>query len=411
MHDILPSDQYIWEKIRNNLKDIAGFYNFLRIDTPLLEEAALFERTTGQDTDIVEKQMYIIKTSKGDRLALRPEGTPSVARAYIQHGLSHLAQPVKLYYEGSMFRREQPQAGRLRQLHQAGFEIISNADDPVYDAQTILACCRLIESLKIKNLNIHINSIGCKVCRPNYRRKLIDYYKPLAKSLCKDCSRRSVNNPLRLLDCKTPACQPFKEGAPIMLDSLCANCGKHFKAVLEYIESLGLSYTLDHYLVRGLDYYTKTVFEIFTEGIDLAIGGGGRYDYLIAMLGGRHSPAVGAALGLDRLVDVIKTKEINLLGKIKPKIAFIHMGDLAKRKSLSLIEELRVSGIDAVDFLGKDSLNAQLSLANKLGSPLALIFGQKEALEEDIIIRDMKTGSQETVPLKRIVKGIRRKMK
>lgn len=412
MHDILPADQQLWERIRQVLREVADYYNFLRIDTPILENAGLFEKSAGAGADIVEKQMLIVKTSGGNRLALRPEGTPSVVRAYLQHGLSHISQPVKLYYCGPMFRYEQPQAGRFRQFHQAGFEIISNNDDPAYDAQVILACCRFIGGLKVKNLNIQINSIGCKNCRPAYRKKVQDYYKGQVKLLCKDCLHRLSANPLRLLDCKDPDCQQLKSQAPIMLDNFCAICQKHFKAVLEYIEELALPYSLNHYLVRGLDYYTRTVFEIFAEGADFALAGGGRYDYLAEMLGGRRSPAVGGSIGLERLIEVVKFQSPGFLKiRPRPKIALIYIGDLAKRKSLSLIETFRAAGIDVVDFLGKDSLNIQLGAANKIGSPTALIFGQKEALEEIIIIRDMKTGTQEEVPLNRLAKVIKRRLK
>lgn len=410
MHDILPADQPLWGKISQSLKETAEYYNFLRIDTPILESAQLFERPLGETSEVVEKQMFILKTRGGDALAMRPEGTAPIARAYIQHGMSHMGQPLKLYYEGPMFRHEQPQAGRLRQLHQAGFEIISNNDDPIYDAQVMLACFRFISGLKLKNLTIQMNSIGCRNCRPVYKKKLQDYYRNKVKSLCKDCIRRLTANPMRLLDCKEKQCQEFKAKAPIMLDSLCAFCQKHFKAVLEYMEELALPYSLNHYLARGFDYYTKTVFEIFTEGVDFALAGGGRYDYLIELLGGRHSPAVGGAIGLDRLIEVIKAQNINLKLRVRQKIALVHMGDLAKRKSLSLIEILRESGIDIMEFLGKDSLNTQLSAANKAGAQLALIFGQKEALEGSMIIRDMKTGVQEEATIQKLVKAIKRKM-
>jgi len=410
MHDILPVDQPIWEKIRRAVKETADFYNYLKIDTPILENLQLFERPLGETSDVIAKQMFVVKTKGGDQLVLRPEGTASIARAYIQHGLSHVAQPLKLHYIGPMFRYEQPQAGRFRQFYQAGFEIISNDNDAIYDAQIMLACYRMIEALKIKNLRVEINSIGCKNCRPAYRKKLQDYYKNKDKKLCRDCRYRLSSNPLRLLDCKDPNCKELKADAPIFLDSLCIPCSRHFKLVLEYLEEIKIPYLLNHHLARGFDYYTKTVFEIFAEGFDFAIAAGGRYDYLIEMLGGRLSPGVGGAIGLDRLVEIIKTTNTNLGIKPKPKIALIHIGELAKKRSLSLIEMLRDEGIDVFDLLGKESLNGQFRLANKMESKLSLIVGQKEAVEESVIIRDMKTGAQETVILIKLAKAIKKRM-
>lgn len=409
MHDILPEDQPIWEKIKKTTKETAEFYNFLRIDTPILEKFELFERSLGATSDVIEKQMFLLKTKGGDMLALRPEGTAPIARAYIEHGLSHLGQPLKLYYEGPMFRYEQPQAGRVRQLHQAGFEIISNENDPVYDAQVLLACYRSLEDLKIKDLDIQINSIGCAKCRPGYRKKLIEYYKPKEKSLCVDCRRRLKINPLRLLDCKEESCIVLKKDSPNILDSVCSDCRKHLKKVLEFLEEVKIPYTINQFLVRGLDYYTKTVFEIFTSGFNFAVAAGGRYDYLMELLG-RPSQGVGGAVGMDRIMEVIRGRGINLLGRPKPKIYLIHMGELAKTKALALIETLREANIDVAESLGKESLRAQMKMADKMGSAYTLIFGQQEAFEQSIIIRDMKSGSQETVPLKKFVEVLKKKL-
>lgn len=411
MRDILPQDQPIWAKMRKEIREIAETYNFCRIDTPIAEYAKLYERPLGRGSDVVEKQMFIISTKGGDRLALRPEGTAGIARAYLQYGLSHVAQPLKLYYEGPMFRYEHPQAGRFRQFYHAGFEIIGSEDDPVYDAQVMLTCYRLIESLKIPDLRIELNTIGCRACRPNYRRKLLDYYSGKEKKVCEDCRRRLQINPLRVLDCKEEFCQPIIEGAPVMVDNLCGICNKHFKAVLEHLDELSLSYRLNHHLVRGFDYYSRTVFEIFAEGFDPALAGGGRYDYLMEMIGGRATPAVGGAVGLDRLVEVIKARNINVAAKIKPKVFLIHIGDSAKKKSLSMVESLMAAGVGVVESLGKDSLRAQLKMADKLNAPLALILGQQEVFEQSIIIRDMKSGVQETVPLNKIVAVVKRKLK
>ncbi len=411
MRDLLPGDQPLWDKIRKAGKEIADYYNFLRIDTPILEKTELFKRPLGEASDVVEKQMFELKTKGGDELVLRPEGTAPIARAYIEHGLSHLGQPLKLYYEGPMFRYEQPQAGRLRQFHQAGFEIISNENEPVYDIQVILACLRFLEALKIRDLELQINSTGCQRCRPGFRKKLTDYYRTKEKKLCGDCQRRLKTNPMRLLDCKVPSCIELKAEAPSILDGMCYDCKRHFKKLLEFLEETKIPYSLNQFLVRGFDYYSKTVFEITTQGFDFALGGGGRYDYLIDSLGGRQSPGVGGAIGLERVLEVIKGRNINLISRAKPKIFLVHMGDLAKVKAIGLIEELRKANIDVHESLGKESLKAQLKNADKLGSEMSLILGQQEVFEQSIIIRDMKSGAQETVPMKKIVDVLKRKLR
>lgn len=416
MHDVLPKDAPAWDRVQKVTREITDFYNFLPITTPLVEPLELYLRTTGESSEIVEKQMFSVKTKGGDLLALRPEFTPGIARAYIQHGLSHLASPLKLFAFGPLFRHEQPQAGRFRQLHQIDFEIIGGENDPIFDAQIILATYRIIEELKIKNIRIELNTIGCRVCRPAYKKQLVSYYKLKEKQLCGDCRRRLPINPLRLLDCKNESCLKLKEDAPIILDSLCGICKSHFKSVLEYLEDLKLPYTLNHHLVRGLDYYTKTVFELFTEAgegegeLDFALAGGGRYDYLIEELGGRPTPAVGVALGVERLIEIMNRRNLVSNGRLKDKIFFIHIGELAKKKSLALIEQLKEAHLPVLESLGKESLDAQFKAANKAGSPLAIIFGQKEAYEESVIVRDMKTGAQETVPIPKMAAHIKRRL-
>lgn len=410
MHDILPLDQPLWEKVKRTAREIAEAYNFFRLDTPILEKAELFERSVGEATDIVEKQMFFLQTKGRERLVLRPERTSALARAYIEHGLGQFGSPLRLYADGPMFRYEQPQAGRYRQFHQIDFDIISNENDPIYDAQVILVFFRLLESLKLKNLKVSMNSIGCKNCRPPYKKQLQNYYKSFKNELCPDCVRRLDMNPLRLLDCKEEGCKEIGSNAPIIIDHLCNHCHNHFKMVLEYLDELVLPYNLDHHLVRGLDYYTETVFEIISENLDYSLGGGGRYDYLIELLGGKSSPAVGGALGVERIVELIQSQNINFGFKAKPKIFLIHIGELAKKKSLTLLESLRKAEIQVTESLGKESLKAQLRAADKFGSPLALIFGQREAFEESVIVRDLKSGIQETVPLRKLAETIKRKL-
>ncbi len=412
MHDILPEDFKLFAAVKSIIDKFASFYNFSPIETPVLESLELFERSSGQSTEVVQKQMFSLLTKGGDALAVRPEGTPGIVRAYIEHGLSHAPHPLKLYYYGYMFRYEKPQAGRYRQFHQAGFEIFSNEIDPIYDVQAILTSDRILEAIGIKNLTVQINSIGDKNCRPPYLEKLIKYYKSKSKLLCADCKERLKKNPLRLLDCKEDQCQELKLEAPKLLDFLDSNCRNHFRRVLEYLEDLHIPYMLNTSLVRGLDYYTKTVFEITAEGLDASLAGGGRYDYLAELLGGRKTPAVGVAIGIERVIEIIKAHNINLpMPKVKSKIFISQIGEAAKKKALSLIEDLRNEGILVAEALGKDSLRAQMKMADRYGADIGLILGQREVYEETIIVRDLKSGVQETVPLKRLAEELKKRLK
>jgi histidyl-tRNA synthetase len=413
MHDILPEEQPWWDKVRKAIEEIADFYNFLRIDTPILERAELFERGVGEETDIVEKEMFYVKKRGKETMVLRPEGTAGVMRAYLEHGLSHISQPLKLYYTGSMFRYEQPQLGRYREHHQVGFEILGSFQDAVYDVQVILAVFRLLESLKIKSVSINLNSLGCNQCRSQYKKKLLDYYRKLSNSVCQNCRRRMRVNPLRLLDCKNKICESVKNEAPVIIDCLCQSCRNYFKEVLEYVESLNLPYILDSYLVRGLDYYNATVFEISVEGYNVSLGGGGRYDALGALLGWRKTelPAVGGSLGIERIVEVMKLQGIVGLARPRAKVFLVQIGSDAKKKSLNLIENFRNANIKIVESLGRDSLKAQLRIADKINADIALIFGQREVFEDTIILRDMQSGNQEVVPLNKVVDEVKKRIR
>lgn len=417
MRDLLPVDAPYWEKARESAADIGDFYGFGHIETPILENSDLFIRGVGLGTDIVEKEMFTLKTKGGDSLALRPESTASIIRSFIENGMSRLPQPVKLWYFGPQFRHENPQSGRFRQFYQTGFEIVGGESDPIYDAQVIIASVRFLEAMKIKNPTIQINSIGCRSCRALYRKKLLEFYrkeiaagKKKGKTICKDCERRMDTSVLRLLDCKEESCEEIRSRAPSILDSLDSPCRTHFKGVLELLDEIGLSYMLNPYLVRGLDYYNRTVFEFFTEGENIALGGGGRYDYLAEMVGGRPTPAVGAAMGVDRIIGILKSKEINFDGRKKDKVFVVHVGDMAKKKAFALMEEFRKANVRAMEALGKDSLQAQMKVADKEEAPLALIIGQKEVYEGVVIIRDMKTGVQENVPIGKIVDEVKKRL-
>ncbi len=410
MSDILPKDEMWWKAVTQAGTNVAELHDFHLIETPILESADLFERGVGDTTDIVEKQMYTFRTRGDDRVALRPEGTASVMRSYLEHHLGYFASPLKVYYVGPMFRYERPQAGRERQFHQWGFEVIGDGD-PLYDAEVIMATMDLLGALRLKNLILKINSIGCRVCRGNYREKLKSYYGGHRSKLCKDCERRLERNPLRLLDCTEPDCVALRKDAPIILDYLCQNCNNHLKTVLEIMEDQGIVYEPDPYLVRGLDYYNRTVFEVWSPSFGSALGGGGRYDYLSEILSGRSVPAVGVALGIERIIETLKALEIPPYVKTRPRIFFAAVGEQARKAAMKLIGELRRSGIPVVEAIGKKSLKAQLKSADKMEAPLAILLGQKEVFEGSVILRDMRSGAQETVVVAKLTEEVKRRLK
>ncbi len=413
MRDVLPADERYWERIEAAVRELAREYGFSRLEPPVLEFAELYRKTTGEGSDIIQKEMYTLKTKGGDLLALRPEYTPGMARAYLENNLSRLGQPQKLFAFGPVFRHDRPQLGRYRQFTQIDFETIAGQNDPLYDAEIIAVFTDLLGELKIGETKLEINSIGCRVCRPLYRKQLVNYYKNHAKELCADCKERLATDPLRLLDCKEEWCVKLKEKAPNFLDKLCAICTEHFKSVLEYLEEVGIGYELDRELVRGLDYYDRTVFEIYANGAEEAIGAlaaGGRYDYLMEMIGGHLTPAVGAAAGVERLIAVMKAREIAPFARNGKKVFLVHAGDLAKKKAFGLLAELRKHGIAVSESLSKESLSAQLKAADKEGTGLALILGQKEIYENSIIIRDLRTGVQEAVPRERLTEEIKKRL-
>jgi len=416
MHDVLPQDQIYFQKVYRVVEKMFDFYGFEKIDTPILENADLFSRTIGQNTDIVEKEMYILRVREGkEALALRPEGTAPIMRAYLEHGFNTFPQPVKLWYFGPFFRHERPQAGRYRQFWQFGCEVLGERE-PIVDAQTILIALNILNELGINNTLVKINSIGDENCRGDYRKALVKFLKSQKGSLCRDCLRRTKTNPLRVLDCKNEKCREALNEAPQIIDFLCNECHSHLKGVLEYLEELKVPYILDPFLVRGLDYYTKTVFEIEVpkgeeeegEGV---LAGGGRYDILSNVLGKTNVPSCGFAAGVERIVSLMRKRRIEGVYSSRPKVFIAQIGPLAKKKGLVIMEELRKAGIKAAESFSKDSLKMQLSRANKLNINIVVIVGQKEALRDVLIIRDMETGKQTEVGFKEMVKEIKKRLK
>jgi len=411
MIDILPEEQKYWQFVLNIVEDFFQRAGYGKITTPLLEKADLFVKGTGLGSDIVNKEMYVFKDKSGEKVALKPENTPNVARAYLEHGMYTWPQPVKLYYIDPIFRYDRPQAGRYRQFWQYGAEVIGDKG-AFLDAEVILLSWRILESLGLSNLSLEINSIGCSKCRQKFIIQLINYYQKKKKALCALCKERLKRNPLRLLDCKELGCAPFKETAPQILDALCSECSEHFKEVLEYLDELEIPYNLNPYLVRGLDYYTKTVFEIWDEKnrAQNALGGGGRYDRLIELLGGKPTPAVGMAFGVERVIAYLKEQGLRPKEELSALVFVAQLGEEARKKSLFLVDQLWGAGIRAQTALSKESVKAQLKMADKLGAPIALIIGQKEVTDKTVIIRDMNSGIQTTVEMKDIISELKKRL-
>jgi len=415
MKDILPPEQFIWDYILQNSRKICQDFGFGRIETPILENTDLFKRGVGQATDIVEKEMFSFETQGGDAVTMRPEGTAGVVRSYVENGMSRWSQPVRLYYEGSMFRYDKPQQGRFREFHQFGAEVFGEEGSAI-DAQIIYLAWKIFQKLGLKDVSIQINSIGCPTCRNKYKKLLTDYYDMKINKLCVDCKRRLEKNPMRLLDCKEEKCLQVAAGAPQIIDNLCDDCNTHFKSVLEFLDELEIPYVLNPSLVRGLDYYTRTVFEIWADGDDgesrqAALGGGGRYDGLVELLGGEPTPAVGFSFGVERVADKVMKMGLDLEPKVIKDVFLVQLGDMARKKVMKIFDKLVDHNILVGESLGKGSIKSQLRTANKVRAKLALIVGQKEAIDGTVIIRDMDSGMQETVILENIVEDVRRMLK
>ncbi|OHA58528.1 MAG: histidine--tRNA ligase [Candidatus Vogelbacteria bacterium RIFOXYD1_FULL_44_32] len=407
MRDLIGNDLLYYQGFFEKAAEIAMYYGFTPIETPILEKESLFARGVGNGTDIVDKEMYTLKTRGGDRLALRPEFTAAVMRAYFEHGMQSRPQPVMLYSHGPLFRHDNPQRGRYRQLYQFNLEILGSKKS-IVDATVIKIISLILTEVGIKNQTVIINSIGDKESQTAYKRELLAYYKKHAKTICPECRERLKINPLRVLDCKNPKCAPIKAEAPETIASLSPDSKTHFKEVLEYLSSMNINYTISSTLVRGLDYYSHTVFEIVPEATatdpePLSVAGGGRYDYLGKILSGKRDiPGMGAAIGVDRVIELADyNKPVPRIVK-KPKVFFIQLSFDAKLRSFEIIEILRKAKIPVAQSLTKDSLSAQLGNAEKLGVPYAIILGQKEALEGTVIVRDMDTRSQDTIKLDKL---------
>ena len=406
--DILPQEQPYRLFIQNVAEATARLYGYERIDTPVFEEAGLFVRTVGAGTDIVEKEMYTFKDLGGGQLTLRPEGTAPVCRAYIEHGMASLAQPVKLFYQAPIFRYERPQAGRFRQHHQFGFEAIGEADAAL-DAELIDMAWTFFLALGLKKLTLQINSIGCPVCRPGYLAKLKEHYETHREELCEDCKVRLEKNVLRLLDCKKTSCQPFAGPAPRSIDHLCAECSGHFEKLKSNLAALKLPFEINPGMVRGLDYYTKTVFEIQPEEErgQSTIAGGGRYDGLIEELGGKHTPGVGFATGIERIILNIKKQNVTVPGLPKPSVFVVWMGEAAGKAAAKMVSDLRDSGVSAVTSFTARSLKAQLRQADGTGCHFAAIIGEEELSQNFVTLRDLRTAQQEPVTFSKLVDKIK----
>ncbi|GAC1380197.1 MAG: histidine--tRNA ligase [Ktedonobacteraceae bacterium] len=397
--DILPVDQPYWYLVERTATEVAEFYGYRRIETPILEETGVFHKTVGEGTDIVEHEMYSFddradKEGNRTNIALRPEGTAGVVRAYLEHGLHKLSQPVKLFYFGPFFRRERPQAGRYREHHQFGCEALGDGD-PAIDAELIGLLNQLYRQLGLQHIHVSINSIGDRNCRPQYIEVLKEYYRPLLSDCCQDCQMRFDKNPLRLLDCKNSQDQPKIQAAPKISDYLCEPCHEHFAAVQQFLKLYDVSFTLDPLIVRGLDYYTRTVFE-FTAGIDkLALNGGGRYDGLAEILGGASTPGIGFGAGVERIISELKKQNITPPASEKPRAFVIYFGKTAALKAVAvqLVAQLRHGGIKAEMSYGDRSSKAQMKQANSSGAAYALIIGDNELANNTVSVKDLQAES------------------
>ncbi len=402
--DILPADTPAWHQVELAARRIFERFGFCEIRVPIMEKTALFQRSIGETTDIVEKEMYTFRDRDDELLTLRPEATASVIRAFIEHNLSASDPVTKLFTLGPMFRRERPQKGRFRQFHQIDVEVFGD-DKPASDAEVIFMLIHFLSEAGLTELSLEINSLGCKACRPSFSRAVVDYLKDSHATLCPDCQRRILTNPLRVFDCKVESCGSVISGAPRILDYLCAECDEHFSAVKSFLTDLKLDFTVNPKMVRGLDYYTKTAFEVKSGdlGAQNSLAGGGRYDGLVSSLGGPEVPGIGFGIGMERLIACLPPMTGN---PYRTDIFIAALGESAQKFGFRLTNELRRSGISAAMDYSNKSLKSQMKRADKLNSAYTLIIGEKEMAENQASLRNMSTKQQQGLPLDQLPEAL-----
>ena len=398
--DVLPKDSYRWQFVEDVMRKESAAYGFKEIRTPVFEHTELFARGVGQTTDVVQKEMYTFDTKGGESVTLRPEGTAGAARAVLEHGLVNDSLPIKASYFVSCYRYEKPQAGRLREFHQFGLECYGT-QSPVADAELICAAQSIFDRLGIKQLRLEINSIGCPTCRAEYHKALKEYFHGYKDELCETCNSRLEKNPMRILDCKSPVCSKIAQGAPKITDYLCDECKEHFASVQKYLDAAGVEYTVNPTIVRGLDYYTKTVFEFVTDfiGAQGTVCGGGRYDGLIEELGGKHLPSLGFAMGIERLLMLMDKQGIEIPKPSTCDLYVAVMGESASLKSFEIIKAVRSCGLIAeTDIVGR-GLRAQMEYADKIGAKFSMVLGDNEIEQGKAVIKNMSSGEQTEIVL------------
>ncbi|UOF88802.1 histidine--tRNA ligase [Fodinisporobacter ferrooxydans] len=397
--DILPGEVEKWQFVERTVRDVFGRFHYQEVRTPIFEHTELFQRGVGETTDIVEKEMYTFEDRGNRSLTLRPEGTASVVRAYVENKLYGGPQPSKLFYIGPMFRYERPQAGRQRQFHQYGVEVIGS-DDPAVDAEVIMMAVAFLQEIGLKQLQVEINSVGCSVCRAAHREHMMEHLAGVREQLCKDCQGRFERNPLRILDCKNESCKALTKDAPTVLDHLCESCSTHFAKVRTFLDACGISYVVNPRMVRGLDYYTKTAFEIIETGIGAqsTIIGGGRYNKLVSEVGGPDTPGIGFAGGMERAILAMQAQSVSLTFADQVDLYVIGLGPKAETQAVQLLQSLRTEGFRAdKDYAGR-GMKAQLKTADRLQAKFTVVIGEEELQKGAAVVKTMASGEQQHVP-------------
>ena len=404
--DVLPNESYKNQYIEATCLGVAENFGYKEMRTPVFEHTELFQRGVGDTTDVVQKEMYTFDDKGGRSITLRPEGTSGAARAFLENGLSNEALPQKICYLTSCYRYEKPQAGRLREFHQFGIECFG-ATSPLADAEMISLAKQIFDELGVKDLHLELNSIGCPECRAEYHKALKEYFSQYKDKLCDTCNDRLERNPMRILDCKSPVCSEIAKGAPVVLDYLCDECIEHFQKVKSYLDAANIEYIVNPQIVRGLDYYTKTVFEFVSDAIGSqgTVCGGGRYDGLLEELGGQHTPSLGFGMGLERLQLVMEAQGCNFPEPSRPDLFIVAMGEKATLKAVEIAKDMRDEGFSVVYDLNGRSLRAQMKYADKLGAKFNVVIGDNEVENKVVSLKDMATGESSEINLDTFVNG------